>query len=352
VASTVRVGDHEIGPGHPCFVIAEAGVNHDGDLVLAHRLIDEAADAAADAVKFQTFTPELLVSPSAPKATYQNERDNSPTQAEMLRRLALDEDAHIELKDHAQSRDLIFLSSVFDSPAVELLDRLEVAAIKIPSGELTNAGLLREVAATRRPVLMSTGMATLDEVDRAMEPFIETGSSVALLHCVSSYPAPPAEVNLRAIGTLRDRFHVPVGWSDHTLGITIAGAAVALGANVIEKHLTLDRNMAGPDHLASLEPPDFEAMVASIREIESALGDGTKMPSPAESEIAMVARKSLHWRRAVAVGEPITADDLVALRPGTGLPPTELEHVVGRSVAVPTTPGTLVTPDQLRPASS
>jgi N-acetylneuraminate synthase/N,N'-diacetyllegionaminate synthase len=333
-------------------VIAEIGVNHNGDVRLAHRLIDVAAEIRTDAVKFQTFTPELLAAPTAPKAAYQLERDAASTQWEMLRRLALDESAHVELKDHAEARDLIFLSSVFDPPAVELLERLDVAAIKIPSGEVTNVDLLRDVAATGRPVLMSTGMATLDEIDVAMEPFIVSGSGVVLLHCVSGYPAPPSEANLRAMATLRDRFDVPVGWSDHTPGITISGAAVALGASVVEKHLTLDRAMSGPDHAASLEPDEFQRMVIAIREIESALGNGTKAPSAAEAEVARVARKSLHWRRGLAAGQKITADDLIALRPGTGLPPTQLERVVGRSVRTSTKPGTLVTVEQLGPAPS
>jgi N-acetylneuraminate synthase/N,N'-diacetyllegionaminate synthase len=349
VASVVRVGPHEIGVGHPCFVIAEVGVNHNGDISVAERLIDEAAEIGADAVKFQTFTPELLATSDAPKARYQSERDDAPTQAEMLRRLALDEAAHVALKARAEARNLVFLSSAFDADAVEFLDSLDVAAIKVPSGELTNHALLAQIARTGRPVLMSTGMATMPEVDAAMEPFQEMGASVVLLHCVSSYPAPPAEANLRAMNTLRERFAVPVGWSDHTPGIAIAGAAVALGANVVEKHLTLDRSMPGPDHAASLEPDEFRSMVDAVRNIESAIGDGVKVPTAAEADIARVARKSLHWRRTLSAGDRISADDLIALRPGTGLPPSELDRLVGRAVTTPTAAGTLVTRDQLEP---
>jgi N,N'-diacetyllegionaminate synthase len=347
VPSPVDIGRHRIGRGYPCFVIAEVGVNHNGDLRLAHRLIESAVAAGADAVKFQTFTPELLSSADAPQADYQRVGESTGSQIEMLARLALSEPDYAELKAHADAAGITFLSSVFDERSVELLERLGVAAIKVPSGELTNHRLLRQIAHTGKPILMSTGMATLEEVDGAMARLGGAQSRLALLHCVSSYPADPRECNLRAIGLMRSRYGRPVGWSDHTEGIAVAGAAVALGAVVIEKHITLRRDLPGPDHAASVEPDEFRAMVASVRTIEMALGRPEKRPSEAELAIARVTRKSLHWARSLAANERIRTEDLRALRPGTGISPTQIDALAGRRVRTATVAGQLVHLDEI-----
>jgi N-acetylneuraminate synthase/N,N'-diacetyllegionaminate synthase len=347
VRATVLVGGHWIGSGHPCFVIAEVGVNHNGDLDLAHNLVDVAADAGADAVKFQTFTPERLAAVDAPKAEYQAARDAASSQLDMLRRLRLDREAHVALQRHAADAGIVFLSSAFDLESVELLDALDVPAIKVPSGEITNRDLLAAIGATGRPALMSTGMATLDEVDRAVEWLEAPTSDLLLFHCVSRYPAPPEDANLRAMNSLRERYNVPVGWSDHTEGIAVSTAAVALGADAIEKHITLDRTLPGPDHAASLEPKQFAEMVAAIRTVEVALGSGVKAPAKGEADLAAVARKSLHWSRALEPGAVISNEDLVALRPGTGIPPSESRDLIGRRVAVATVVGRIVRRDDV-----
>lgn len=316
-----------------CFVIAEAGVNHNGDVALAHRLVDAAVDAGADAVKFQTFTADRIVTPTAAKATYQAAATGgAETQHEMLRRLELDAAAHAELMEHCRARGILFLSTPFDEPAADLLARLGVEALKVPSGELTNLPFLDHVARKGLPLIVSTGMADLGEVEQAVRTVtgLDAAPPLALLHCVSSYPTPPADANLRAMATLRACFGVPVGFSDHTAGQSVAVAAAAIGARVIEKHLTLDRSMDGPDHKASLEPGEFTTMVAGIRDALAALGDGMKRPRPIEAEIRRVARKSLVAARALAAGTVLTAGDLVAKRPGTGIAPSGLAQVVGR----------------------
>jgi N,N'-diacetyllegionaminate synthase len=319
----------------PAFLIAEAGVNHNGDLDLARRLVDAAADAGADAVKFQTFRTDALVSESAPKARYQVEATGGgESQRAMLARLELDRDAHAMLRDRADARGLVFFSTPFDEASVDLLEALDVALLKVPSGEVTNLPLLRHLASKRRPILVSTGMCTLDDVATALDTLRAAGDPpVAVLHCVSAYPAPVAETNLRAMDTLRARFGVPVGLSDHTLGIEIALAAVARGAAVVEKHLTLDRTLPGPDHRASLEPADFAALVRGARAIESALGDGDKRPMPSELDTRSVARRSLVAARALAAGHRMTRADVAIKRPGTGIPPGELERLLGRRLA-------------------
>lgn len=341
----IPIGDRSVGGGHPCFVIAEIGVNHNGDLELAHALIDAAVSAGADAVKFQTFVPELLAARGAPKAEYQKLRDSEVDQIAMLAKLALSEDAHRELQAHAVAAGIVFLSSPFDDHSVELLRRLDVPAYKIPSGEVVNLPMLRRIASIGRPILMSTGMCTLDEVAAAVDAV--AGAPLALFHCVSSYPAAPQDCNLRAIATLRERFGVPVGWSDHAEGVSIAVAAVALGAQMIEKHITLDRALPGPDHAASLEPGELAAMVRSIRAVEDALGDGVKAPTAGELAIARVARKSLHWRCTRDAGHAIGADDLVALRPGSGLSPALAEALLGRRLSRAVAAGAMVSAEDL-----
>jgi N-acetylneuraminate synthase/N,N'-diacetyllegionaminate synthase len=326
--------------GPRCFVIAEAGVNHNGRLDLARRLVDAAADAGADAIKFQTFQPELVAAASAPRAPYQMDADGSTTQLDMLRDLVLPRDAYRELQRRARDIGLVFLSTPFDEPSARFLDDLNVSAFKVASGELTNLPFLQALASMRKPLLLSTGMSTLVEVEAAMDVIGAASSApVALLHCVSAYPAPADACNLAAIATLRRRFSVPAGWSDHTQGTAIALAAVALGAEVLEKHITLDRTLPGPDHAASLEPHEFRAMTASARDIEAAVGDGVKRSMPVEHAVAAVARRGLHVCRDLPAGHQLTGRDLVALRPARGLPPARFNDVVGRRLLRPLSAG-------------
>lgn len=315
-------------------MIAEAGVNHNGDLTCALALVDAAAEAGADAVKFQTFRTDLVVTARAPQAAYQRRNAPARSQRDMIRALELSEDAHRRLQVRAEKRRLVFLSTPFDVPSAEFLFALGVPAFKIPSGELTNTPFLRHVGAFGRPIVLSTGMSNLDEVARAVTTLRRAGCrQLALLHCVSSYPAALSDVNLRAMLTLQRRFGVPVGYSDHTLGTNVAVAAVVLGASIIEKHLTLDRRMPGPDHAASLEPGEFAAMVRGIREVEQALGTPEKRPTAAERDTARVARRSLVTAIPIARGSRITAAMITCKRPGTGLPPSLFDDVVGRTAA-------------------
>lgn len=347
----VTVGPRTIGPGAPCFVIAEAGVNHNGDVVLAHRLVDAAADTGADAVKFQTFRADALAAAGAPLAEYQERAVAASDQQRMLEALILSEAAHRELKEHAEERGLVFLSSPFDERSADFLDTLGVAAFKIPSGEVTNHPFLAHVAAKGRPLLVSTGMCDLPEVAAAVDAIRDAGDPpLALFHCVSSYPAAAADANLRAMETLGHAFGVPVGWSDHTEGPEAALAAVARGARMVERHLTLDCTLPGPDHRASLEPDLFALMVRSLRVVEAALGTGEKMPRPSERAIAAVARKSLHWRVARAAGDRVEKADVVALRPGTGVPPSEQAALVGTRLRRDVRAGAMVDKDDVEAA--
>jgi N,N'-diacetyllegionaminate synthase len=266
-----------------------------------------------------------------------------------LAALVLDASAHAALKFHADSAGITFMSSPFDEASVTLLGRLGVAAIKVASGEITNTPLLQRIAATGLPVIMSTGMSTFEEVDSAVDALGSARDRLALLHCVSNYPADPRDSNLLVMDAMRARYERPVGWSDHTDGVAVAIAAVALGANVVEKHITLSRDLAGPDHAASIEPQEFRSMTASIRTVEAALGQAVKRPSRAELAIAAVARKSLHWSRSLAPGDPVGREDLVALRPGTGISPASLESFMGRTVGVATVAGTPVRPADFEP---
>lgn len=328
------VGARAIGGDAPVFIVAEAGVNHNGDPMLARRLIDAATEAGADAVKFQTFRSDALVSRHAPKAAYQRTAtDEGQTQAEMLARLELTHAQHVELRDHCGKRGILFFSTPFDQGSVDVLAELGVGLFKVPSGEITNLPLLRHVASKGKPMILSTGMSTLGEVAEAVAA-IRTAANppLALLHCVSAYPAPVAEMNLRAMDTLRERFDCPVGLSDHTLGIEVALAAVARGAAIVEKHLTLDKTLPGPDHRASLEPGEFAALVRGIRSVEAALGDGEKRPMPSEADVRRVARKSVVAARPLRAGETLTAEAVTVKRPGTGIPPSALASVLGRRV--------------------
>ncbi len=335
-----EIGERRIGVSAPVFIVAEAGVNHNGDPALARRLVDAAAECGADAVKFQTFTVDALLTREAPKAGYQVETTGAEeSQREMLARLELGADRLAELRDRAAKHGLIFFSAPFDEASADALEALDVALYKVPSGEITNLPLLRHVAAKGRPVILSTGMATLEEVEQAVAAIRAAGDPpLALLHCLSAYPAPVEEVNLRAMDSLASRFGCPVGFSDHTLGIDVAVAATARGATIIEKHLTLDKTLPGPDHRASLGPAEFNAMVRAIRAVESALGDGVKRPMPSEVDTRRVARKSLVAARVLRAGERVAAGDVASKRPGTGISPAELPRVLGlrltRDVAV------------------
>lgn len=344
----VPLADRRIGAGS-CLVIAEAGVNHNGDPALAHRLVDAAADAGADVVKFQTFEPSRLAAVGAPTAAYQRVAGVAAAdQREMLARLALPPETWAALQAHARDRGLVFLSSPFDEVSADLLERLEVPAFKVGSGELTNTGFLAHLARKGRPLLVSTGMADMVEVADALETIAAAGGPpVALFHCVSAYPARPVDANLRAIGTLRGAFGVPAGWSDHTQGTELPIAAVALGADLLEKHVTLDRTLPGPDHAASLEPGELAAMVAAVRAVEAARGSGEKVPVAAEVEVASVARRSLHWAVDHEAGAIVSASDVVALRPGTGIPPRELPTMIGRRLARSVATGHAVQRDDL-----
>jgi N-acetylneuraminate synthase len=328
------VSERVIGEGTPVFIVAEAGVNHNGDLALARRLVDVAAEAGADAVKFQTFRSHALVSRHAPKAAYQRATTGADeSQLAMLARLELTAEQHAELKAHCAKRGILFFSAPFDEASADALEALEVPLFKLPSGEITNLPFLRHVAAKRKPLILSTGMSTLDEVAEAVAAIRDAGDPpLALLHCVSAYPAPASEMNLRAMDTLHERFGCPVGLSDHTLGVEVAVAAVARGAAIVEKHLTLDKRLPGPDHRASLDPTEFAALARAVRTVEAALGDGQKRPMPSEADTRRVARKSLVAARPIRAGERLMADLVAIKRPGTGISPAELPRVLGRTV--------------------
>lgn len=338
-------------PAGRCLIIAEAGVNHDGDREVARRLIDAAKAAGADAVKFQTFTASRMAVATAPKAAYQQRTTSSAeSQLGMLSRLALDADAHRALRAYCAEIGITFLSSAFGEPDVDLLDALDVPLLKLGSGELTNHPLLAHAAATLRPIICSTGAAHLSEVVDAVRVLRTHGCDhLALLHCVSEYPAPCRELNLRAIQTLARTFHVPVGFSDHTLSIEAACAAVALGAAIIEKHLTLDRNRRGPDHRASLEPQEFAALVKAVRNVESALGDGCKRPMPCEASVREAARRSLVTTRPIAAGTELRREHLTAKRPGSGIVPHAMALVLGRRVLRDLAPDEILTWTDLGP---
>lgn len=314
-------------------IIAEAGVNHNGDMSMARRLVDVAAEAGADLVKFQTFQASRLVTTDAKKAEYQsNATGGDETQYAMLRKLELTREMHLELIEYCRTRGIGFFSTGFDEQSVDMLVELGIDRFKIPSGEITNLPYLRHVGHYGKPVILSTGMADLREIGMALDVLESAGTKraqITVLHCNTEYPTPMSDVNLRAMLTIRDTFGVEVGYSDHTSGIEIAIAAVALGATVIEKHFTLDRSLPGPDHKASLEPKELSAMVSAIRNIEVALGDGVKCPSPSESKNMGIARKSLVASREIRAGEIFTESNLTIKRPGTGISPMRWDEVLG-----------------------
>lgn len=332
----VKIANRLIGEGEPCFIIAEAGVNHNGDVNLAKKLIYVAKEAEADAVKFQSFKAENVVTGKAPKAKYQEQATGfAESQYEMIKKLELSAGNFEELALHAQKDGIIFLSTPFDNESVDLLDSLGVPAFKIASGEITNFPLIRYIAKRGKPVILSTGMSTLGEINEALQVIQSEGiKDIVLLHCVTAYPAKVKDVNLKAMETLRCKFKLPVGLSDHTLGITIPIAAVALGACVIEKHFTLDKSMPGPDHKASLEPEELKQMVKAIREVEKAMGDGNKTPTDEEKQVQKVARRSIVAGVNIPKGTIITEAMLRIKRPGTGIKPKYLENVCGAKAKV------------------
>lgn len=323
--------------GRPVYVIAEAGVNHNGSLDTASELVRAAKRAGADAVKFQAFRADALASPRARKADYQaRETGEQQSQLDMLRALEFGEEEHRAVLAIGREVGIDVLSSAFDFESLAMLARIGITTLKVPSGEITNLPYLRAVtsatACGKGRVILSTGMADLNEVGRAISVLESGGTArddITVLQCTTEYPASPEDVNLLAMVAMRDSFGVAVGYSDHTMGITVPAAAVALGATMIEKHLTLDRAAVGPDHRASLEPPEFERMVQAIREVEAALGDGIKRPSSAEMENRDSVRKSIVARRAISAGELFSEDNLTTRRPGTGISPMRWDDVVG-----------------------
>ena len=346
----VAIGGRRIGGPEPPFIVAEAGVNHNGSPELALRLVDAAAEAAADAVKFQTFSADALATADAPQAAYQRRQSPAGSQLEMLRGLELSLSALHACRERARDRGITFLSTPFDVASVQVLADLGVPAFKIGSGDLTNLVLLRAAARHGLPLILSTGMASLDEVDAAVADLRGHGDPpLVLLQCTSAYPADAEDANLAAMATMRDRFGVPVGYSDHTLGIAVATAAAALGAAVIEKHLTLDRSLPGPDHAASLEPGEMADLVVAVRDAHAARGDGIKAPRRDEEDVRKVARRSLVVARAIAGGEVVGEAAIDAMRPAGGVSPLRLDEVVGRRAARDLQAGHLLLPDDLDP---
>ena len=316
------------------FIIAEAGVNHNGSIQLAYKLIDVASASGADAVKFQTFKAENLVSKNAQKAEYQKQVTNqSESQLNMLKKLELDTNAHKKLIEYCKKKDIVFLSTPFDHESIDLLNELELQIFKIPSGEITNLTYLRHIGSLRKEVILSTGMSTLKEIGDAIKILTNAGTSkenITILHANTMYPTPMEDVNLRAMQTIQDKFGVAVGYSDHTLGIEVDIAAVAMGATIIEKHFTLDNTMDGPDHKSSISPEELKAMVSSIRNIEKALGSSIKKPSKSEKPNIAMARKSIVASKSIKKGELFTEKNITTKRPGTGISPMEWDSIIDK----------------------
>ena len=314
-------------------IIAEAGVNHNGCLATAKLMVDAASDAGADYIKFQTFNAESLVTSSADKANYQKRPDQQhQSQLDMLKQLELNRSSQETLVEYCRTKPAKFVSSAFDIDSIDLLAELNIPFFKIPSGEITNLNYLRHVGRLNKPIVMSTGIATLDEVRSALNILFDCGvqtGDVTILHCNTEYPTPMCDVNLKAMATMRDEFGVAVGYSDHSVGIEVPIAAVALGATIIEKHFTLDRNLPGPDHIASLEPVELTSMVRAIRNIELALGDGVKAPQPSELKNIQAIRKSIVASRYIEAGDIFTEENITAKRPGYGLSPMQWDDVIG-----------------------
>lgn len=316
-------------------IIAEAGVNHNGDINLAKKLIDAAAEAGVDYVKFQTFKASKLVSSDARKADYQNQNTNNSTesQLDMLQRLEISEDQHYELVAYCKTKNIKFLSTAFDLESLDFLKKLGIDLFKIPSGELTNLPYLEKIATLSDSIILSTGMSSLSEIEETVSVLrANPKAQITILHCNTEYPTPFSDVNLRAMNSLKEYFTTPVGYSDHTIGIEVPIAAVALGATIIEKHFTLDRAMEGPDHAASIEPDELKQMVVAIRNIEKALGSEVKQASSSEMKNIAIARKSIHLSRSMSAGEILTKEDFEMLRPGDGISPMKYHELIGRTL--------------------
>ena len=315
-------------------IIAEAGVNHNGDLKTAFKMIEVAKKSGSDIVKFQTFIPENLVTKNAPKAKYQIASNIDETQIEMLKQLQMNESMHVNLIDYCKEIGIEFLSTAFDLESIDFLRNLGQSLFKIPSGEITNLPYLCHVAKIANEIILSTGASTLNEVENALEilyKYGQTKESVTVLHCTSAYPAPMSDVNLKAIQQIAQNFEVKVGYSDHSLGIEVPIAAIAFGATTIEKHFTLDRTMFGPDHKASLEPDELEKMVVSIRNIEEAIGNGIKIPMQSEIENIEIIRKSIVTKKSILIGDTFTSENLTTKRPATGVSPMLWNSVIGKT---------------------
>lgn len=316
------------------FIIAEAGVNHNGSFELACKLVDAAKEAGVDCIKFQTFKSDKLVSHTAQKAEYQKDTTGEGSQVDMLKKLELSYEEFISLKDYCDKNGICFLSTPFDFDSIDFLNSINMPFWKIPSGEVTNYPYLVALAKTGKTVVMSTGMCEMDEIQTAINVLRDNGAKeIKLLHCNTEYPTPFEDVNLRAMNAMRDAFGLEVGYSDHTKGIEVPVAAAALGATIVEKHFTLDRNMEGPDHKASLEPDELAQMVNCIRNIEKALGNGVKTPSPSEKKNIAVARKSIVAAKSIKAGEMLTEDNITVKRPGTGISPMKWREVIGTKAA-------------------
>lgn len=329
----VKIVDRNIGDGEPCFIIAEAGVNHNGDINLAKKLIDTAKDAGADAVKFQTFKAEGVVTKDASIADYAKKNIGKDLkQIDMIKGFELKYEDFEVLKEYCDKKEIMFLSTPHSFDAIDFLEPL-VPVYKIGSGDLTNLPFLKRIATKRKPIILSTGMATLGEIEEALRIIKKNGcKEIILLHCVTNYPTRIEDANLKAMQTLKCAFKLPTGFSDHTLGITVPIAAVALGAAVVEKHFTLDKTLPGPDHKASLEPNELKEMVKAIKDVEKILGDGIKKPTKEEEEIKKVARKSIVAKVDIPEGTIITENMLDVKRPGTGIEPKYMERIIGASV--------------------
>ncbi len=348
VKMKIKIDGRFLGEGESCFIVAEVGVNHNGSVDMAKRLIDAAKDSGADAVKFQAFKAEKLVTKYAEKSDYQKETTSSKSQYDMLKKLELTDKEIIELFRYASKKGIIFLSSAFDKESVDLLNRLGIPAFKVPSGEITNFPLLAYIAEKKKPIILSTGMSTMNEIKEALTVVRKMGvTDIVLLHCVTSYPAKTEEANLRVIEVWKQSFGLPIGFSDHTLGIIAPITAVALGAVLIEKHLTLNKTLPGPDQRASLEPSGFKEMVRNVREIEKALGDGVKRPTEEEEKIKKVVRRSVVAKVKIGKGKIITQDMLDFKRPGIGLEPKDVDKVIGMKAKQNIMPDELITFDKL-----
>jgi len=317
------------------FIIAEAGVNHNGSLELARKMVEVAKDVGADAIKFQTFIGEKVISRFAPKAEYQKQTTGKDeSQLEMVKKLELDENAHITLMNYCKTKNIIFLSTPFDLDSIDLLNKLGLEIFKIPSGEITNLPYLRKIGKLNKKIIMSTGMAWMEEIETAINILVKSGTEkkkISILHCNTEYPTPYVDVNLRAMITLQENLKLPVGYSDHTSGIEVSIAAVAMGAVIIEKHFTLDKGMDGPDHKASLDPAELKSMVQSIRNVENALGSAIKAPSDSELKNIVIARKSIIAAKQINKGEIFTETNLTVKRPGNGISPMMWDELIGKT---------------------